>query len=140
MYLETINATDEKENLFTTVAIFFRQGANMDGSERRKYPRFDIDLALKNVMPESPGEFSASTTDISAKGIGCVADTAVPLGTRLDIRLYLPDGDVVRTEGSVVWIGREGSRYRMGVDLIREELKAIPIVLRTLQMRTRHYA
>jgi hypothetical protein len=112
----------------------------MDGSERRKYPRFEIGLPLKNFDLNCAGEIAATTKDLSAKGLGCVSDKGLPVGSFLDIWLYLPDGEPIHTEGKIVWIGREGSRFRMGIDLFREELRPIPIVLRILRMKSRAYS
>lgn len=111
----------------------------MSGAERRKYPRFDIELEMKNYLKNSGGEMAMRTKDISAKGIGCVSESPLPVGTRLDMWLHLPNGEPIRTEGMVSWIARDGSRYRLGIDLVKEELKPIPIVLKSLQMRQRVY-
>ncbi len=111
----------------------------MSGAERRKYPRFDIELEMRNYNRNCMGEIPMTTKDISAKGIGCVSDNPLPVGTYLDMWVHLPNGEPVHTEGKVIWICRDGSRYRMGIDLCKEELKPIPIVLRSLQMRQRYY-
>jgi hypothetical protein len=125
------------KNPFNTVAFLLGKEQHMSGAERRKYPRFDIELEMKNYLKNSGGEIPMRTKDISAKGIGCICDYAIPVGTEMDMWLHLPNGEPVRTEGKVSWIGRDGSRYRLGIDLVKEELKPIPIVLKSLQMRKR---
>ncbi|MGE5308795.1 MAG: PilZ domain-containing protein [Deltaproteobacteria bacterium] len=111
------------------------------GSERRKYPRFDIELSLKNFDLNVMGEIKATTRDISSKGIGCVSDIGLPTGSNLDIWLYLPDGEAIHTEGKVAWITRDGiSKYRMGICLTRDDLKPIPIVLKTIHLKSRYYS
>jgi hypothetical protein len=112
----------------------------MDGSERRKYPRFDVSLSLKNFYKNCAGEVTASTRDISSRGLGCVSDNALRVGSLLDMWLYMPDGEAIRLDGLVMWVAREGSRYRMGIELCKEELKPIPIVLRTLTQKVRRYS
>jgi hypothetical protein len=110
------------------------------GAERRRYPRFDLELKLKNFDLNLLGEISANTCDISSKGIGCVSDRGLNVGATLDIWLYLPDGEAIHTAGKVMWVSPGGDKYRMGICLDNEELKPIPIVLRSIKMKSRYYA
>lgn len=112
----------------------------MGGLERRKYPRFDVNLALKNFCLDCRSEITATTSDISDKGIGCRSDRMLPVGERLDIWLYPPDGDPVQTEGTVVWSVADVDGHRMGIDLGTAEIKAIPLVLRAIRPKLRHYS
>lgn len=112
----------------------------MGGLERRKYPRFEVNLALKNFALDCRSEITATTSDISAKGIGCRSDRMLPVGKRLDIWLYPPDGDPVQTEGTVVWSVGDDSGFRMGIDLDGAGIKPIPLVLRAIRPKSRYYA
>jgi hypothetical protein len=121
------------------VAFFIAQGYDMGDIERRKYPRFNVAMALKNFDLNCASEISASTRDISSKGIGCVSDTGLSQGTQLDIWLYLPDGEAIHTEGVIVWVCCRNCRYQMGIELRQAQLNPIPIVLRAIKKGTRQY-
>jgi len=111
-----------------------------NGADRRRYPRFDVRLQLKNFDLNVLGEIAATTRDISARGIGCVSDHGLPVGTNLDIWLYLPDGEAVHTDGTVVWSVPGTGTCHMGIRIVKEDIKPIPIVLRTIHLKSRYYS
>lgn len=111
----------------------------MDDSDRRKYPRFDVELPLKNFCHSSAGEISASTRDISSKGIGCVCGNGLPVGTPLDVWIYVPGKEPQLVEGIVVWRCNDGGLFRMGIELTTQELKPIPMVLNAIRNKCRSH-
>jgi len=114
-------------------------GGNM--SDRRRYDRFEVSLPLHDLDFRSMRELDGKSRDISAKGIGMVSDKDLPVGTNLDIWLHMPDNDEeIHTKGTVAWSVNTGpGQFRLGINLEKEDLKPIPIVLRTIHMRTRYY-
>jgi len=115
------------------------QPGNM--GDRRRCDRFEVKLLLRNHDFQSMREFDGTTRDISTNGIGMVSDKELPVGTSLDIWLHMPDNDeAIHTRGKVAWLMKTGpAQYRLGINLEKDDLKPIPIVLRTIHMRTRYY-
>jgi Tfp pilus assembly protein PilZ len=109
--------------------------------EKRKFTRFEANLPLKNAQRNTVKEINGYTHDLSSQGIGMFAKEGLSIGTQLDIRLFMPDnGEELRTSGRVVWLVKvEAEKYRVGIELNNTDLKPIPLVLRTIRMRTRYY-
>jgi len=111
--------------------------------DRRKFPRYEVSLFSKNFDSNLQRQIEAHTKDISVQGIGLFTLQQLPVGTSLDICLYMPDNDEqVQIRGIVIWSSLVGPcKYRAGIKLERAELKPVPIVLRTLsqQIKTRYY-
>ena len=109
--------------------------------EKRKFTRFEVNLPLKNAELNTVKEINGYTHDLSSQGIGMFVKEELSLGTQLDIRLYMPDnGEEIRTSGKVVWSNKmESGKYRAGIILNNTDLKPIPLVLRTIRVRTRYY-
>ena len=108
--------------------------------ERRRYPRFDTKLRVRSFDFSFAREMEGSTCDVSSMGIGCTSNRDMPSGSILDIWLYMPDNEVaLHTTGKVVWSVRSTEGHRLGIRLDREEIKPIPLVLKSIQMRSRYY-
>jgi len=111
--------------------------------ERRKFPRYEVTLFSKNFDANLQKQSEAHTKDISAQGMGLFMTRELSVGTPLDICLYMPDnGGQIQIRGTVVWSRLvEPCNYRIGIKLEKDELKPIPIVLRTItqQIKTRYY-
>ena len=75
----------------------------------------------------------AETQDISAQGIGLLAQKELLPRTPLEIWLHLPDGDEpLYTRGQVVWSRMvEPDSYKVGVGLEKVDLMEMSRVLRT---------
>jgi len=110
-------------------------------ADRRRFDRFEVNIPLRNLDFQYMRELSGTSRDISSKGIGMVSNKELPVGTALDIWLHMPDNDEdIHTRGKVAWSMKTGpDQYRLGINLEKEDLKPIPIVLRTIHMRTRYY-
>jgi len=105
--------------------------------ERRQFPRFSIDIPLKYLTAAVNKVCLAKTYNISASGIGLVANEELIKGTPLDIWLSMPDnGEQISARGEVVWSSRaDQGNYLVGVSLKNAALKPIPIVLRAIQAK-----
>jgi len=119
----------------------WRDNLNLD--DRRKFPRYEVSLFSRNFDANLQRESEAHTKDISAQGIGLFTIRQLPVGTSLDICLYMPDNDEqIHTRGIVIWSSLAGpAKFRAGIRLEKMDLKPVPIVLRALsqQIRTRYY-
>jgi hypothetical protein len=72
--------------------------------------------------------------DISAKGIGLVANTELEAQVPLELWLEIPDkGDPFYARGKVIWSNMvTPDEYRVGVNLEKADLVGLSRVLRTL--------
>ncbi|HOW43289.1 MAG TPA: PilZ domain-containing protein [Candidatus Omnitrophota bacterium] len=110
--------------------------------DKRRAPRFQVTIFTKQKDLATGQELSAHTFDISATGIGLMTDTEIPLGHPIELSLCMPDnGEEVHASGKAVWMTLAGPhKYRVGINLDTTALKPIPLVLRTIRMRTRYYS
>jgi hypothetical protein len=79
-------------------------------------------------------EGTGQTADISAKGIGLVADVELAPNTPLEMWLEIPDkGEPLYTRGEVVWSKMmEPNKFRIGVNLEKADLMGLSRVLRVV--------
>ena len=109
--------------------------------ERRRYPRYEVNIFLRSIDLNSTREIQCNTHDISQNGIGLSGNRSFPSGTSLDIWLHMPDNnEQIHTKGKVVWTSMIGpDRFRSGIELDKADLVPIPLVLRTIRMRAKYY-
>lgn len=109
-------------------------------SDKRKTPRYQVSIPVGQIVCKERN-IVAHTFDIGADGIGLVMDAELPLGQILDISLHMPDnGESIHFHGKAVWMTIAGpGRYRAGIRIEEEHLKPIPLVLRTIRLRSHHY-
>jgi Tfp pilus assembly protein PilZ len=102
--------------------------------EKRKLVRFLIAIPLKHLKLSLKDLSSSFTHDISAQGIGLITAEELPINTPLFLCLKIPDnGEEIPLEVEVIWSARmESSRYRSGLRLRNNQIKPIPLVLRTI--------
>ncbi len=105
-------------------------GENME--DRRIFQRFKVRFPAKLLDLTNGNEFSAETSDISAKGIGFVLKDDLPANTPLEAWLEVPDNrEPLYARGLAVWSRQDGdSGYRIGVDLERADLMGLSRILR----------
>jgi hypothetical protein len=103
--------------------------------DKRKSSRFQVSIPVQQITYKDTS-INSHTFDISANGIGLIADAELPLGQVLDFDLRMPDtGETIRMHGRAVWMSIAGSnRYRAGIRFENEHLKPIPLVLRTIRL------
>ena len=107
---------------------------NSDYKEKREYPRFQISVPV-SVTAVDLGETSRTQTyDISAEGLGIIADKELPIGALLKLRLIMSDnGEEIPRNGKVIWSKNiSNGKFRTGIKIDEPTLKPIVIVLRTI--------
>jgi hypothetical protein len=109
-------------------------------SDKRSTPRFQVSIPVRQIQHDNT-MVNSHTFDISANGMGLVMDGELPLGQSLDIDMWMPDtGETIRVRGKAIWMTVAGpGRYRAGILIENDHLKPIPLVLRTIRLRSHYY-
>ncbi|HNQ49915.1 MAG TPA: PilZ domain-containing protein [Candidatus Omnitrophota bacterium] len=109
-------------------------------SDKRKHPRFQVSIPVGSIR-YNDRDITSHTFDISSDGIGLVMDSELPLGQTIDMSLHMPDnGESISFHGKAVWMIVAGpNRYRAGIVVEPEHIKPIPLVLRTIRLRTHSF-
>ena len=110
--------------------------------ERRKYPRFSIDLPIEyHLLPSSPS-FTGSALNASEGGVLVYLSQSIEIGQRLKIKLFFASGSdlsSIEVVVEVVWmdihLGEDWGDYRCGVkflDISSEDINQLKSFLRSL--------
>jgi c-di-GMP-binding flagellar brake protein YcgR len=110
--------------------------------ERRKHPRFNIDLPVEyNLIPSGIGG-SGQTINVSEGGLLVYFTERVEIGQHLQLKLFFPSGSELKTiemVTEVVWVdihlGRDWGDLRSGlrfVDISPDNLNRLKAFLRGL--------
>ncbi|MFC1804786.1 PilZ domain-containing protein [Candidatus Omnitrophota bacterium] len=101
--------------------------------DRRVFERIPASFPVKIFDLNSNQEGVAVTQDISAKGLGLLANLALQPNSKLELWLQIPDqGDPLYTRGKVAWSQPQGeAEYRVGIELESADLMGLSRVLRT---------
>ncbi|MCG8431719.1 MAG: PilZ domain-containing protein [Candidatus Omnitrophica bacterium] len=101
-------------------------------NDRRIFQRFDAGFSLSFLDVADGSEGSGRIQDISAKGIGFLANSALRPRASLELWLRIPDrGDPLYTRGSVVWAKQlADGQYAGGIHLERADLMGLSRILR----------
>jgi c-di-GMP-binding flagellar brake protein YcgR len=93
--------------------------------ERRKYPRFSIDLPIEYYRENAETRLSGRAVNASEGGLLIYLPERAEIGESLRIKLFFPSGqdlNLVEMLVQVAWIdiqlGEEGKDYRSGVRFI----------------------
>ena len=109
--------------------------------ERRKYPRFSIDLPIEYYQIDSPAGHSGRTANISEGGLLIYLPEKVEIGQHLKLRLFLAslsEFHSIEVLAEVVWMGtgmKEGLGYPRAVkftDISSENLTRLKEFLKSL--------
>ena len=110
--------------------------------ERRKNPRFNIDLPVEYSLLPSPAIHSGRALNVSEGGLLVYLSEKVEIGQFLQLKLFFPSGSElnwVELIAEVVWrdihLGKDWGDYRCGlrfVDISPEGLNKLKGFLRTL--------
>jgi hypothetical protein len=101
------------------------QGSN-DINEKRKHPRFNMDLPLEYRVLDAPHAHGALVVNASESGLLVHSIKNIPTGTKLNIAVLFPKGfELSNFEvlAEIVWKGiywqenREG--YQLGLKIIQ---------------------
>jgi c-di-GMP-binding flagellar brake protein YcgR len=85
-----------------------------DGSERRRFVRFDSALDLKYQVRKTSRADAGRIRDISDGGLRMLADQRLESGTLIGIEIDVPDGASIRLEGIVVWCNEAKGKTAAG--------------------------
>ena len=110
--------------------------------ERRKYPRFSIDLPIEyHLLPSSPS-FTGRALNSSEGGVLVYLSQSIEIGQRLKIKLFFASGSdlsSIEVVVEVVWmdihLGEDWGDYRCGVkflDISSEDINQLKSFLRSL--------
>jgi c-di-GMP-binding flagellar brake protein YcgR len=93
--------------------------------ERRKYPRFSVDLPIEYYPENVETRLSGRVVNASEGGLLIYLPERVEIGESLRIKLYFPSGQdlsLIEMLVQVVWIDihlrEEGEDYRSGVRFV----------------------
>jgi c-di-GMP-binding flagellar brake protein YcgR len=110
--------------------------------ERRKYPRFNIDLPIEYSLLPSPVSHAGRALNASEGGLLVYLSEKVEINQLLQLKLFFPSGSElngVELIAEVVWmdihLGRDWGDYRCGVrfvDVSPESLNRLKRFLRNL--------
>jgi hypothetical protein len=102
--------------------------------DSRIFARFPADFSLRFLDLVSNSEGRAQVRDISAKGIGLVANAKLAIRAPLEMWLEVPDkGEPFYSRGEVVWSKpMSANEYWVGVNLERADLMGLSRVLRVM--------
>jgi hypothetical protein len=102
--------------------------------EKRNLRRLSalVQLTYFNFTSNKVGK--AKIEDMSAKGVGFVAEEALEPNMPLDIWIDIPEaGEHVHAEGEVIWVKKlDKNQYRIGVNLKYSGLTPLPQVLKKM--------
>ncbi len=147
LYFTKISDSD-KEKIYKFVYQNFRQemakewwkglvkkGGDMEkngAQDRRIFERMPASLGLRYLAPGQEEECKGTTCDISAKGIGFLADQNLGLNTDLEVWLDQQDHKgVLYTRGKVAWSRPQGlGQFRVGLNLEKADLMGLSRVFR----------
>jgi hypothetical protein len=111
--------------------------------ERRKYKRLNAPVFCKPIGRTNSGVVAGApqprldVQDISLGGIRVYTDDRHTEGDRLELELWLPDGDGITLDTTVVWVEKlpndAPARFEVGlrfVDVAKKDLERLESVLR----------
>ena len=110
--------------------------------ERRKHPRFSIDLPIEYSLLPSPVNHSGRALNVSEEGLLVYLSGKVEVSQFLQLKLFLPSGSELKgieLIAEVVWrdihLGKDWGDYRCGlrfVDISAQDLNKLKRCLRSL--------
>jgi c-di-GMP-binding flagellar brake protein YcgR len=93
--------------------------------ERRKYPRFNIDLPIEYYRIDSPTGHTGKALNISERGLLIYFPEEMEIGQYIRLKLFLPSGfglNTIEALAEVVWLdihlGKDWGDYRCGVNFV----------------------
>jgi Tfp pilus assembly protein PilZ len=101
--------------------------------DRRVFERFPAEVAVRMLDTQSGQELQAKSVDISAKGLGLLAQQNLHLGAEVELWLQIPgSSEPLYNRGTLVWsTPQPQGQFRMGINLEKAELMGVGKLLRT---------
>src|ERR1700712_5523355 len=100
----------------------------MTADDRRRFPRLNVPVFYRPARVLGPRQ---PAQDVSRGGIRVYTDDAPELGTRLEIELFLPEGESLTLDVRVAWIRElvdQDTRYEAGLEfLAMDEARVIAL-------------
>lgn len=96
-------------------------------SDRRRFPRINLSMFYRPAGLLGPRQVAR---DVSRGGIRVQTDDPLDTGTRLEIELFLPDGDSLSVDVRVAWLRElsgQDARYEAGLEFL--EMDAVRLAL-----------
>ena len=110
--------------------------------ERRKYPRFNVDLPIEYYRIDSPISHAGKALNISEGGLLLSFPEQMDIGQYIRLKLFLSLGselNAIEVLAEVVWMdihqGKDRGDYRCGVkfiDISPEDMTKLKTFLRSL--------
>ncbi len=108
----------------------------MPFEDRRTYERFQAELPLNCSQENSKEEQNLCSRDISAEGIGVISDKQFSPGLEVNMSLHVPGiNKEFSARGKVIWSGRSGGGFRVGINLEQTGLMEVSTILRFLHAK-----
>lgn len=102
--------------------------------ERRAFSRFSVNIPAVYIDPISNSMVDTHTLDISAVGLGLLADRKLNVGDKLEIRLH--NGEEINAKAKVVWMElTDDFKYRTGIKFDDLKLNPVTLILKRIQER-----
>jgi hypothetical protein len=90
----------------------------MAGDDRRRFPRLNVPVYYRPARLLSPRK---PAQDVSRGGIRVYTDDSLTLGTRLEIELFLLDGESLTVDVRVAWIRQlhqQDAQFEAGLEFL----------------------
>jgi len=101
-------------------------------NDRRRFPRVNLSMLYRPAGLLGPRQVAS---DVSRGGIRVYTDDALDVGTRLEIELFLPEGDSLSIDVRVAWIrdlsGQE-AQYEAGLEFLAMDQVRLALLERCL--------
>jgi PilZ domain len=98
-----------------------RYNVKMVADDRRRFPRLNVPVFYRPARVLGPRQ---PAQDVSRGGIRVYTDDPLALGTRLEIELFLPEGDSLTVDVKVAWVREllgQDTRYEAGLAFLAME-------------------
>lgn len=100
----------------------------MATDDRRRFPRLNVPVFYRPARLLGPRQLAQ---DVSRGGIRVYTDDALELGTRLELELFLPEGDSLTVDVRVAWIRElvgQDARFEAGLEFLAvDDARAIAL-------------
>ncbi len=107
-------------------------------TEKRRSPRFEIDIPFSASLCSDSCDFQAKTRDISAWGAGVLVKEHLPIGVSIILEISSPENeDIYSLKGRVIWVKSLDipGYFRTGISFSSDNFNPIPLVLKMLQLK-----
>jgi len=104
----------------------------MAADERRRFPRLDVPVCYRPARLFGPRKVAR---DVSRGGIKVFTDDPFDVGTRLEIELFLPEGESLTIDVRVAWVREivDGeARYEAGLEFLAMDEQRVALLERCI--------